>query len=70
MEDFGSPALRRLGNVVRLADSPAAFLQHIDDALAEGRVQRAAERRAEAARHSWSSRFDDFERLVLERLPA
>lgn len=58
------PALRRLSHVVRLADGPEAVLQEIEAALAEGRVQRAAERKAEAARHSWSARFDEFVRLL------
>jgi glycosyltransferase involved in cell wall biosynthesis len=55
------PALRRLSHVVRLARSPDAFLSQIEAALADtGR----AERQAEAARHSWASRFQAFEALL------
>jgi glycosyltransferase involved in cell wall biosynthesis len=58
------PALRRLGDLVRLADSPARFQGQVEAALAEGREARRAERQAEAARHTWHSRFTEFERLL------
>ncbi len=64
------PALRRLGHVVRLASTREDFLREIDAAVAEGRARRLAERRAEAARHSWRSRFEAIESLILERLGA
>jgi glycosyltransferase involved in cell wall biosynthesis len=55
------PALRRLAHVIRLADSPHAFVEQIEAALGDnGR----AERQAEAARHSWSTRFAAFEALL------
>jgi glycosyltransferase involved in cell wall biosynthesis len=52
------PALRRLQHVVRLAASPAAFIQQVEAAMHAGRLAGCAERQAEAARHSWSSRFE------------
>jgi glycosyltransferase involved in cell wall biosynthesis len=55
------PALRRLEHVVRLADSPEEFVAHIAEAL---RDDRRAERQAEAARHSWASRFAAFDALL------
>ena len=60
------PALQRLSDVVRLASSPEQFLQQIEAALAEGRDTRRADRQAEAARHSWTSRFEAFAQLVEE----
>ncbi len=64
------PALRRLTDVLRLADSPGTFLSQIDAALAEGRAAHGAQRRAEAARHSWASRFEAFDRLLGDVLEA
>jgi glycosyltransferase involved in cell wall biosynthesis len=58
------PALRRLEHVVRLAESREQFREQLDAAVAEGKQARRAERQAEAARHSWSSRFDELERLI------
>jgi glycosyltransferase involved in cell wall biosynthesis len=58
------PALRRLDHVVRLADSARSFLNQIQAALAEGRDTRGAARRAEAARHSWASRFARIDALI------
>jgi glycosyltransferase involved in cell wall biosynthesis len=58
------PALRRLDHVVRLADSTGAFLDQIQAALVEGRDARSDERRAEAARHSWASRFEQVDALI------
>jgi glycosyltransferase involved in cell wall biosynthesis len=58
------PALRRLEHTVRLADSPEAFLAELDAALAEGRQAGRAERQAEAAGHSWRSRFAELTRLL------
>jgi glycosyltransferase involved in cell wall biosynthesis len=58
------PALHRLAHVVRLADSPATFLEQLDAAVAEGRSAREHERRTEAARHTWSARFEEVERLI------
>ncbi len=62
------PALRRLAHVVRLAGSAEVFLQEVDAAAAEGREARRAERQAEAARHSWRSRFEQLDALVAEHL--
>jgi glycosyltransferase involved in cell wall biosynthesis len=58
------PALERLAHVLRLADSPESFLEHIEAALAEGRSAGADDRRAEAARHSWASRFAAIDALL------
>lgn len=55
------PALRRLDRVVRLADSPEEFVAQIAEALHD---DRRAERQAEAARHSWASRFAAFDALL------
>jgi glycosyltransferase involved in cell wall biosynthesis len=63
------PALRRLTHVVRLADSPDTFGAQIGAALAEGRDHARADRQAEAARHTWSKRFDDLERLLRTQVP-
>jgi glycosyltransferase involved in cell wall biosynthesis len=63
------PALHRLGDVVRLANTPSEFLAQVDAAVEEGRDTRRAARQAEAARHTWSSRFERFEQLVLEHVP-
>ena len=60
------PALRRLSHVVRLANSPESFLEQLDAAIDEGRAGRSAQRRAEAARHSWSNRFETIDRLLRE----
>jgi glycosyltransferase involved in cell wall biosynthesis len=60
------PALRRLAHVVRLADSPEVFLSQLDAAVAEGRDQQRAERQAEAAQHSWRTRFARIEELLCE----
>jgi glycosyltransferase involved in cell wall biosynthesis len=64
------PALRRMGHVIRLADSPDAFVAHLDAAVDQGRDAGRAERQAEAARHGWTSRFERFEELLEERLSA
>jgi glycosyltransferase involved in cell wall biosynthesis len=63
------PALHRLAHVVRLADSAETFSTQIEEALAEGRNTGKAERQAEAARHTWSNRFDDLERLLRTNVP-
>jgi hypothetical protein len=63
------PALRRLADVVRLADSADSFSRQIEDALAEGRDTRKGERQAEAARHSWASRFDELTHLLETHMP-
>jgi glycosyltransferase involved in cell wall biosynthesis len=62
------PALRRLAHVVRLADSPDSFSAQIEHALIEGRATRKRERQAEAARHTWSNRFDELTQLLERRL--
>jgi glycosyltransferase involved in cell wall biosynthesis len=62
------PALRRLAHVVRLADSPAAFVEHIAAAIDEGRDAQRAARQAEASRHSWTARFDTVHQLLCEAL--
>jgi glycosyltransferase involved in cell wall biosynthesis len=62
------PALRRLNHVVRLASDADHFQSEVASAIAEGREARRAERQAEAARHTWSSRFDRFWTLLQERL--
>jgi glycosyltransferase involved in cell wall biosynthesis len=62
------PALRRLGDLVHLAASPAEFVAQLDAAVAEGRDARRTERQAEAAKHSWSSRFDTVDRLLRDTL--
>jgi len=62
------PALRRLNSVVRLTGPVDGFATEISVALSEGREARRAERQAEAARHTWSSRFDEFWNLLEERL--
>lgn len=58
------PALRRLGHVVRLAETPSAFVEQIETALRDGRAAGRAERQAEAARHTWSSRFERLAMLL------
>ena len=60
------PALHRLSHVVRLANSPESFEAHIAAALAEGRALKKSERQAEAARHSWASRFETIDALLRE----
>jgi len=64
------PALRRLAHVVRLADSPGAFVAQLDAAIEEGRAPRCADRRAEAAHHGWAARFQEVERLIATVCPA
>jgi glycosyltransferase involved in cell wall biosynthesis len=59
------PALHRLSSVVHLANTPDDFTRGIEAALAEGPARRA-ERQAEAARHSWTARFERFERLLAD----
>lgn len=63
------PALERLSHVVRLAVGADEFLRQVEEAVAAGRQAGRAERQAEAARHSWSARFAEFERLVDEAVP-
>jgi glycosyltransferase involved in cell wall biosynthesis len=58
------PALRRLDHVIRLADSSQSFLDQVRAALAEGRDTRADARRAEAACHSWATRFERIDALI------
>ena len=58
------PSLQRLSHVVRLADSPDAFVTEIQSAIDKGREAQAAERVAEAARHSWTARFQTIEQLI------
>jgi glycosyltransferase involved in cell wall biosynthesis len=60
------PALRRLSHVVRLASSPESFEAQIAAAVAEGRAAKKSERQAEAARHSWTSRFETIDALFRE----
>ncbi|MGI9149137.1 MAG: glycosyltransferase [Chloroflexota bacterium] len=62
------PALRRLAHVVRLADTPEAFVQQIEASLAEGREARRAERQTEATRHRWEDRFLQFDALLADVL--
>jgi glycosyltransferase involved in cell wall biosynthesis len=62
------PALRRLSHVVRLADSTETFLAQVAAGIAEGRAAHSAERRAEAARHHWASRFETFDALLHKSL--
>ena len=57
-------SLRRLSDIVRLADSPDAFLAEIQAAVDDGREAHRAERMAEAARHSWTARFQTIEQLL------
>lgn len=64
------PGLERLGHVVRLADTPETFVQQVEQVVAEGRDAGRAARQAEAERHSWASRFETFERLLAETVPA
>jgi glycosyltransferase involved in cell wall biosynthesis len=58
------PALRRLAHVVRLANSPESFQAQIAAAIDEGRALHSAARQAEAARHSWTSRFETIDALL------
>ena len=62
------PALERLARVVRLAASPDETVRQVAAAIAAGRAAGLDARRAEAARHTWASRFARFDTLVLERL--
>jgi glycosyltransferase involved in cell wall biosynthesis len=64
------PALRRFGHVLRLADSAPAFLSALDEVVTQGRDARQAERVAEAKHHSWTARFETFERLLEDVLCA
>jgi glycosyltransferase involved in cell wall biosynthesis len=64
------PALRRLAHVVRLGDSPSALLSALDSAVAEGRETGRVERQTEAARHSWTSRFETAEHLIRDQVCA
>lgn len=50
-------------DLVRLARTPDEFIAICQQALAEGRAKSAL-RRAEAARHSWSSRVDQIEAVI------
>jgi glycosyltransferase involved in cell wall biosynthesis len=58
------PALQRLSHVVRLAGDAEGFCTAIAAAVAEGRDSGRAARQTEAAKHSWSSRFDELVRLL------
>jgi glycosyltransferase involved in cell wall biosynthesis len=58
------PALRRLDYVVRLAQTAHDFENQIEAAIQEGRDTRKHDRQSEAARHSWSSRFETIDALV------
>ena len=62
------PALRRLARVIRLATSSESFLVQIGEAIDAGRAAHADDRRAEAARHSWASRFETIDGLLRESL--
>jgi glycosyltransferase involved in cell wall biosynthesis len=62
------PALRRMADVVGLADSVDGFLKRIREAIDEGRDAGRSARQAEAQRHNWARRFEAFEYLVNQRL--
>jgi glycosyltransferase involved in cell wall biosynthesis len=62
------PALRRLSDVVSLAESPQEFVDGIQAAVNAGREAGRLERQTAARRHGWTSRFERFEQLVDERL--
>ena len=62
------PALRRLAHVVRLARSPAEFLEHLDLAVCRGRESGRTERQAEAAQHAWTNRFQQVDALLQQVL--
>jgi len=62
------PALHRLSAVVHLADSAATFVREIAAALDERSDTQRAARQREAARHSWSARFDTMNQLLCATL--
>jgi glycosyltransferase involved in cell wall biosynthesis len=62
------PALHRLGDVIRLATSPATFAAQIVAALAEDPSSARPHRQAEAARHSWASRFETIDSLIQQSM--
>jgi glycosyltransferase involved in cell wall biosynthesis len=62
------PALHRLVPLVRLADSPETFIAALDAAVAEGREAKRGARQAEAARHSWTARFETIDSLTRDVL--
>jgi glycosyltransferase involved in cell wall biosynthesis len=61
------PALRRLLDVVWLADSVESFERAIELALAHGSDGRVA-RQQKAAKHSWAARFAEIEALIAAML--
>lgn len=63
------PALERLAPIVRLADHPGDFVRQIEAALSLPREAGREARVAEAGRHTWASRFREFERLLDEAVP-
>jgi hypothetical protein len=58
------PALRRFSQLIALADSESSFVEQVQAAIDAGREHERAERQAEAMRHSWSRRFEEWERLL------
>lgn len=62
------PELRTHGDLFRLAESPAAFTAHLENALAEGSA-RADERRAFAAQHTWEARSEVLLDTIRESWP-
>ncbi len=62
------PAARSFGDVVRIADEPAAFVAAIEAALAEDSAGLAARRRALAAANTWDMRVAQIAELLAAAL--
>jgi uncharacterized SAM-binding protein YcdF (DUF218 family) len=58
----------RYGSLIRLADTPARFVEQVEQALGPEDAQLAARRRAVAQEHAWSARIEQMARLMEEAL--
>jgi glycosyltransferase involved in cell wall biosynthesis len=58
------PALRRFKHLIALADSEVGFVEQVQAAIEAGRECGRAARQREGVQHSWSRRFEEWERLL------
>ncbi len=62
------PEARELGDVIYLASTPETYLERVAQALAQDGQERQRQRVSIAQQHSWDSRVDEMEQIVIARL--
>ncbi|MBV9169648.1 MAG: glycosyltransferase [Chloroflexi bacterium] len=58
------PSLRRFSHLIALADSTTDVVDEVERAIDAGRESGRIARQREGMRHSWRSRFEEWERLL------